>query len=36
MSERHLRHLPVLDNDRHVGVISMRDVVKDVISEKSS
>jgi CBS domain-containing protein len=34
MAERHLRHLPVLDADRLVGVISMRDVVKDVISEK--
>jgi CBS domain-containing protein len=34
MTERHLRHLPVLDNGRLVGVVSMRDVVKDLIAEK--
>jgi CBS domain-containing protein len=34
MTEKNLRHLPVLDNGRLVGVISMRDVVKDLISEK--
>jgi CBS domain-containing protein len=34
MSEKNLRHLPVLDNGRLIGVISMRDVVKDLISEK--
>ena len=34
MTEKHLRHLPVLDNGRLVGVISIRDVVKDLISEK--
>ena len=34
MTEKHLRHLPVLDNGRLVGVISMRDVVKDLIAEK--
>ena len=28
MTEKHLRHLPVLDNGRLVGVVSMRDVVK--------
>ena len=34
MTEKNLRHLPVLDNGRLVGVISMRDVVKDLIAEK--
>jgi len=34
MTERHLRHLPVLRGERLVGVISMRDVVKSLISEK--
>jgi CBS domain-containing protein len=34
MTERNLRHLPVLDNGRLSGVISMRDVVRDVIAEK--
>ena len=34
MTEKHLRHLPVLDNGRLVGVISMRDVIKDLIAEK--
>ena len=34
MTEKHLRHLPVLDNGRLVGVISMRDVVKELIAEK--
>jgi CBS domain-containing protein len=34
MTERNLRHLPVLDDGRLVGVVSMRDVVKDLISEK--
>ena len=34
MTEKNLRHLPVLDNGRLVGVVSMRDVVKDVIAEK--
>ena len=34
MTERNLRHLPVLDNGRLVGVVSMRDVVKDLIAEK--
>ena len=34
MTEKNLRHLPVLDNGRLIGVISIRDVVKDLISEK--
>jgi len=34
MTEKHLRHLPVLDNGQLVGVVSMRDVVKELIAEK--
>jgi CBS domain-containing protein len=34
MTERHLRHLPVLENGRLTGVVSMRDVVKELIAEK--
>ena len=33
MTGKNLRHLPVLDNGRLVGVVSMRDVVKDLIAE---
>jgi CBS domain-containing protein len=34
MTEKHLRHLPVLDDGQLVGVVSMRDVVKELIAEK--
>lgn len=34
MTDKNLRHLPVLENGRLVGVISMRDVIKDLIAEK--
>jgi CBS domain-containing protein len=34
MSEYHIRHLPVLENDQPIGMLSVMDVVKNIISEK--
>ncbi len=34
MSEHHIRHLPVMQNDKIIGMISLGDVVKDIIKEQ--
>lgn len=34
MTEHHIRHLPVVDKNRLVGMISLGDVVKEIISEQ--
>ncbi|SFB75843.1 CBS domain-containing protein [Collimonas sp. OK412] len=34
MTENRLRHLPILDDDKLVGIISIGDLVKDIISEQ--
>jgi CBS domain-containing protein len=35
MTEKRLRHLPVLDDGKLIGLISIGDLVKDIISEKN-
>ena len=34
MTSKHIRHLPVFDNNRITGIITMRDVVKEIVSEQ--
>ena len=36
MSENHIRHLPIVDDDTVGGVLSLGDLVKDVISDQQS
>lgn len=36
MTEKHIRHLPVVENEQLVGMISIGDVVREVISEKDT
>jgi CBS domain-containing protein len=35
MTEKRLRHLPVLDDGKLIGLISIGDLVKDIISEQN-
>ncbi len=34
MTSKHIRHLPVLDNERIAGIITLGDVVKRIISDQ--
>ncbi|VAX09236.1 hypothetical protein MNBD_GAMMA25-2024 [hydrothermal vent metagenome] len=34
MSKRHIRHIPVVENEKVLGLIAMGDVVKDIILEQ--
>lgn len=36
MSARKIRHLPVLDGERVLGMISMRDIMNDIIADHES
>ncbi len=36
MTAKHIRHLPVMENQRLIGMITIRDAVKAIISEKEN
>lgn len=36
MTVRHLRHLPVVDNGKLLGLLSIGDLVKETITEQAS
>lgn len=35
MSDKHFRHLPVVDNDKVIGVLSVGDIVSAILNEQS-
>lgn len=35
MSNKHIRHLPVMDNNQLLGMVTIRDVVKEIISAQT-
>jgi CBS domain-containing protein len=36
MNQYHIRHLPVIEDDTMVGMVSMRDVVDTLLSDRES
>lgn len=36
MTAKHVRHLPVLENERLIGIVTIGDVVKEIISDQGS
>ncbi len=36
MTNKHVRHLPVIENDKLIGIVTIGDVVKTIISEQES
>ena len=34
MTERHIRHLPVMDAGKLIGLVSIGDLVKEIIAEQ--
>jgi CBS domain-containing protein len=36
MNEKHIRHLPVYDGEKLIGLISIRDVLREIIVEQKS
>jgi predicted transcriptional regulator len=36
ITSKHIRHLPVFDNNRITGIITIGDVVKEIISEQET
>ena len=34
MTEKNIRHLPVVDEGRVVGMVSIRDIVSDIIADQ--